>query len=102
MALHLEVKWLILFQNVLRGMETSTKTESFDGSRQVASDGPHGLQGGQYWLWRRQQELHRRVDEVADARHKNARYERLRQQQQDAGANREILSDEANHVRSEI
>ena len=45
---------------------------------------------------------HRRVDEVADAGQKHARYERLRHQQQDAGANGEPLSDGANHVRSLI
>ena len=43
---------------------------------------------------------HRRVDEVADAGHNHARYERLRHQQQDAGANGEPLSDGANLVRS--
>ena len=50
----------------------------------------------------RMQAPHRRVDEVADAGHKQARYERLRHQQQDAGANGELLSDGANLVRSEI
>ena len=43
---------------------------------------------------------HRRVDEVADAGHNHARYERLRHQQQDAGVNGEALSDVANLVRS--
>jgi len=45
---------------------------------------------------------HRRVDEVADAGHKHARYERLRHQQQDAAVKGEPLSDAANLVRSEI
>ena len=49
----------------------------------------------------RMQEPHRRVDEVADAGHKHARYERLRHQQQDAGVKGEPLSDGANLVRSE-
>jgi hypothetical protein len=48
------------------------------------------------------QEPHRRVDKVAEARHKNARYKRLRHQQQDAGVNGNTLSDVANLVRSEI
>ena len=43
---------------------------------------------------------HRRVDEVADAGHKHARYERLRHQKQDAGVNGEPLSDGTNLVRS--
>ena len=50
----------------------------------------------------RMQEPHRRVDEVADAGHKHARYERLRHQQQDAAVNGELLSDAANLVRSKI
>ena len=48
----------------------------------------------------RMQAPHRRVDEVADAGHKHARYERLRHQQQEAGENGEPLSDGANLVRS--
>ncbi len=43
---------------------------------------------------------HRRVDEVADAGHNHARYERLRHQQQDANVNGYRLSDGANLVRS--
>ena len=50
----------------------------------------------------RQQALHRRVHEVADAGRKHARYERLRLQQQDAEVNGEPLSFVANLVRSEI
>ena len=50
----------------------------------------------------RMQAPHRRVDEVADAGHKHARYERLRHQQHDAGANGEPLSGAANLVRSKI
>ena len=50
----------------------------------------------------RMQAPHRRVDEVADAGHKHARYERLRHQQHDAAVNGEPLSDAANLVRSEI
>jgi hypothetical protein len=50
----------------------------------------------------RMQAPHRRVDEVADAGHKHARYERLRHQEQDACVNGEPLSDGANLVRSEI
>ena len=45
---------------------------------------------------------HRRVDEVADAGHNHARYERLNHQQQNAAENGEPLSDGANRVRSEI
>ena len=48
----------------------------------------------------RMQAPHRRVDEVADAGHKNARYERLRHQQHDAGVKGEPLRDGANLVRS--
>ncbi len=50
----------------------------------------------------RMQAPHRRVDEVADAGHKHARYERLHHQQQDAGVNRELLGDAANLGRSKI
>jgi hypothetical protein len=51
----------------------------------------------------RMQAPHRRVDEVADAGQKHARYERLRHQQQEAGVKGEPLSDAANLVRySEI
>ncbi len=45
---------------------------------------------------------HRRVNEVADAGHKHARYERLRHQKQDAPGMKEPLSDDANLVRPEI
>ena len=48
----------------------------------------------------RMQAPHRRVHEVADAGRQHARHERLRHQQQDAGANGELLSDGANLVRS--
>ena len=50
----------------------------------------------------RMQAPHRRVDEVADAGHNHARYERLSHQNQDAGVKGELLSDGANLVRSEI
>ena len=50
----------------------------------------------------RKQAPHRRVDEVADAGHNHARYERLSHQQQDAGVNGEPLSGVTNLVRSEI
>ena len=50
----------------------------------------------------RMQAPHRRINEVADARHKHARYERLSHQNQDAGVKGELLSDGANLVRSEI
>jgi hypothetical protein len=43
---------------------------------------------------------HRRVDEVADAGHNHARYERLSHQQQNATVKGELLSDDANLVRS--
>ena len=45
---------------------------------------------------------HRRVDEVADAGQKHARYERLSHQQKQAAENGEPLSGVANLVRSEI
>ena len=48
----------------------------------------------------RMQAPHRRVDEVADAGHNHARYERLSHQQQDAAVKGELLSDGANLVRS--
>ena len=50
----------------------------------------------------RMQAPHRRVDEVADAGHNHARYERLHHQQQDANVNGEALSGGANLVRSDI
>ena len=50
----------------------------------------------------RMQAPHRRVDEVADAGQKHARYERLSHQQKQAAENGEPLSGVANLVRSEI
>ena len=50
----------------------------------------------------RMQAPHRRVDEVADAGHKHARYERLSHQKQDAGVKGEPLSGIAYLVCSEV
>ena len=56
-----------------------------------------GMHGG---ACARMQALDRRVDEVADAGHNHARYERFSHQNQDAGVNGEPLSDGAYLVRS--